>query len=268
MKKIFLAVLAAVAVSTVSAQYKAPQIIANGGYHKHPSSGEKNTISALKAAQKAKVYGSECDINLTKDEVLLMIHSHWYPHHKASPRARVQDSSLEKMQEIPFSNGEYISTVEAFLKLAAKKPATKLILEPKPQDSQERETILVEKMLRAVEAFGMQKNVEYISFSPWICFELAKKAPKGTSIAYLAGNYTPEYCKGMGCTGIDYHINTLRKRVKWIKEAHELGLTVNVWTVNKEADIRWCIENGVDFITTDEPVLAKSIIKEMCGTKK
>ena len=67
MKKIFLAVLAAATALTVSAQYKAPQIIANGGFHKHASSGVKNSMSALKAAQKAKFYGSECDVNLTKD---------------------------------------------------------------------------------------------------------------------------------------------------------------------------------------------------------
>ena len=41
-------------------------------------------------------------------------------------------------------------------------------------------------------------------------------------------------------------------------------MTVNVWTVNKEEDLRWVIENGVDYITTDNPVLAKKLIAEMC----
>ena len=68
----------------------------------------------------------------------------------------------------------------------------------------------------------------------------------------------------MGCAGIDYKYTQLQKEPKWIKEAHDLGMYVNAWTVNKEEDIRWCIENGVDFITTDDPMLAKKIIKEMC----
>ena len=55
MKKIFLAVLAVATVFSVSAQYKAPQIVANGGYHKHASSGAKNSMSALKAAQKLMI---------------------------------------------------------------------------------------------------------------------------------------------------------------------------------------------------------------------
>ena len=56
----------------------------------------------------------------------------------------------------------------------------------------------------------------------------------------------------------------LEKKKSWIKQAHKLGLTVNAWTVNKEEDIRWCIQNGVDYITTDEPMLVKQIIAEMC----
>ena len=264
MKKIFLAVLAVATVFTVSAQYKAPQIVANGGYHKHGSSGAKNSMSALKAAQKLKIYASECDVNLTKDGEVLVVQSGWHPGRKSSPKADVQRSTAKKMLDIPYANGEYICTIEEYLARAAKKPATKLILELKGQDSIERENTLVDKTLAAVEKAGLQNNVEYISFRPWICFELAKKAPQGSSIQYLAGNYDPMYVKGMGCTAIDYNYKVLKKKKGWIKQAHKLGLNVNTWTVNKEEDIRWCIQNGVDFITTDQPALVKSIIKEMC----
>ena len=89
-------------------------------------------------------------------------------------------------------------------------------------------------------------------------------APEGTKIAYLNGDYTPEYVKGMGLTGIDYKFSVLKKHPKWIKQAQKLGLTVNVWTVNEEEDLRWVIEQGVDYITTDNPVLAKKLIAEMC----
>ena len=268
MKKIFLAALAAVAVLTASAQYKAPQIIANGGFHKHASSGVKNTMSALKAAQKGKFYGSECDVNLTKDGEVLVVQSGWHPNRKAKPKADVQRSTAEKMLDIPYTNGEYICTLEQYLKRAAKKPATKLILDLKNQATPQRETELVESVLNIVARAGMQNNVEYLADHPWTCFELAKKAPEGTRISYLAGNYNPAYTKAMGCTGIDYHIGKLKKRKGWIKQAHKLGLTVNVWTVDKESDIRWCIQNGVDFITTNDPILVKKIVKEMCPAKK
>jgi len=180
----------------------------------------------------------------------------------------VQRSTKEKMLEIPYTNGEYICTLEQYLKRAAKKPATKLILDLKNQANPQRETELVESVLDIVARAGMQENVEYLADHPWTCFELAKKAPKESKIQYLAGNYDPAYVKAMGCSGIDYNFKVLKKKKGWIKQAHKLGLTVNVWTVNKEEDIRWCIQNGVDFITTDDPVLVKNIIKEMCPNKK
>ena len=268
MKKIFLAVLAVATVFTVSAQYKAPQIVANGGYHKHASSGAKNSMSALKAAQKLKIYGSECDVNLTKDGKVLVVQSGWHPNRNASPKADVQRSTAKKMLDIPFANGEYISTLEDFLKRVAKKPTTKLILDLKSQATLQRETKLVDEVLAIVEKAGMQNNVEYLAAHPWVAFELVKKAPQGSAIAYLGNDYDPVYVKGMGCTSLDYNIKVWKKKKNWIKQAHKLGLVVNAWVVNKEEDIRWCIQNGVDIITTDEPVLAKKIVKEMCGKQK
>ena len=268
MKKIFLALLAVATFFSVSAQYNAPHIAANGGYHKHASSGAKNTMSALKAAQKLKLYGSKCDVNLTKDGEVLVVNNGWHPNRKASPKADVQRSTKEKMLSIPHANGEPISTLEEFLKRASKKPATKLIIEIKNQATPQRETELVDNVLYLVDKAGMQNCVEYIAAHPWTCFELAKKVPTGTQVSYSGNNYDPEYIQGMGLTGINYNLRTLKKKKGWIKQSHKLGLTVNAWTVNKEEDIRWCVMNGVDVIMTDEPVLAKNIIKEMCGKKK
>jgi glycerophosphoryl diester phosphodiesterase len=168
------------------------------------------------------------------------------------------------MLSIPFANGEQICTLEQFLKRAAKKPATKLILDIKNQSTPQRETELVKSVLSAVKSAGMEANVEYIADHPWTCFELAKYAPEQSKVHYLNGGYNPQYVKAMGCDGIDYPLGKLKKNKKWIKQAQKLGLTVNVWTVDKEADIRWCIQNGVDIITTNNPALVKSIIKEMC----
>ena len=38
----------------------------------------------------------------------------------------------------------------------------------------------------------------------------------------------------------------------WIKEAHDLGMVVNVWTVDNASDMLLYISKGVDFITTNE----------------
>lgn len=38
----------------------------------------------------------------------------------------------------------------------------------------------------------------------------------------------------MGLAGLDYSIKVLKQHPEWIKEAHQLGLEVNVWTVDKK----------------------------------
>ena len=49
----------------------------------------------------------------------------------------------------------------------------------------------------------------------------------------------------------------LNAHPEWIEEAHKLGLDVNVWTVNKEAEIDKFFDRGVDKVTTDIPAVYK-----------
>ena len=67
--------------------------------------------------------------------------------------------------------------------------------------------------------------------------------------------------KDLGAAGLDYHMGVIKKHPEWIKEAHDLGLKVNVWTVDKAEDMKWLIDQKVDFITTNEPTVAQEILK-------
>ena len=263
MKKILTLLIAAMIGITASAQYKAPQIIAHRGFHKSEGAA-RNSLNALKAAQEAKIWGSECDLQLSKDGEVLVVHGVWHPSSKATPKAHVQRDTKEKIQSILLESGEIVPTFEEYCQQMTKSKNTKLIIEIKDQPTPQLETEIVQKTVDLVAKYNLQEEVEYIAFRPWVCWEIARLAPEGTKIAYLNGDYSPHYCKSMGCKGIDYKYSVLKKKKQWIKQAHKLGMYVNVWTVNKDEDIRWCIENGVDFITTDDPVLVQTIIKEMC----
>uniref|UniRef100_UPI0040576A2C glycerophosphodiester phosphodiesterase n=1 Tax=Alistipes sp. TaxID=1872444 RepID=UPI0040576A2C len=265
MKKTLTLLMAVIIGLTASAQYKAPQIIAHRGFHKAEGAA-KNSLNALKAAQEAKFWGSEFDVNLTNDEEMLVVHGPWHPSPDGKTKVHVNISNKADIQALPLTSGEIVPTLDEFLQQGKLSNDTKLIVEVKNQLTPQLETKLVEKIVAKIAEYGLQDNVEYIAFRPWVCIELARVTPEGTRIAYLNGDYTPVYCKSMGCTGIDYKFSKLKKNAAWIKYAHKLGMTVNVWTVNKEEDIRWCIQKGVDYITTDDPMLVKSIIEEMCGT--
>lgn len=261
MKKFLVVIMAAMVGITASAQYKAPKIIAHRGFHKSEGAS-KNSLNALKAAQEAGWWGSECDLQLTKDGEVLVIHG---PNHSdGKKKLNVNKSTKAEVQALLLSSGEVVPTLDEYLEQTTKNKNTKLIIEVKNQPTPALETEIVEKTVKAVAKYGLENDVEYIAFRPFVCWELARLAPEGSKIAYLNGDYTPNYCRSMGCKGIDYKFSVLKKKKHWIKQAHKLGMYVNVWTVNKEEDIRWCIQNGVDFITTDDPVLVQQLINEMC----
>jgi len=48
-----------------------------------------------------------------------------------------------------------------------------------------------------------------------------------------------------------------------VKLAHDLGLAVNVWTVNNDEDVLRMIEYSVDGIITDYPKKVKEICKKV-----
>lgn len=265
MKKII--TLAAAAMISVAA-FAQPKVIAHRGYHAIDGSC-RNSIEALAQAQKMGLYGSECDINLTKDGVIVVAHGGLHPdkiYRKGEniTRLDIQRSRYDELKAIPLENGEIIPTLEQYLEQLKKSNKTKLIIEVKSHYSKAKESEIVRKTVDMVAKYGLNDMVEYIAFRPWVCFELKRLAPKGTPIAYLNGDYDPEYVHSMDIAGIDYNYSVLKKKPQWIKQCHQLGLTVNVWTVDKEEDLRWVISQGVDYITTDDPVLATKLIKEMC----
>ena len=151
------------------------------------------------------------------------------------------------------------------------------VLELKPETTPEREDELVDKCLQALRpaaprnvppefaSFARRSSeptkVVFISFSHHICKELARKAPSYT-VQYLEGDIAPAQLHAEGINGIDYHYSVFYKHPEWVKEAHDLGMTVNVWTVDEPEDIRAMRDLGVDQITTNKPALVREILWE------
>lgn len=239
----------AVCLFSVSALCAQTQVIAHRGYHATKNS-VRNSLSALVNAQDAGVYGSECDINETADGVLVVVHG---PMHE---KYRVQETDFATLRSQTLANGEILPTLEEYLIQAKKNTATKLIIEIKDHNTPSRETRVVKNILKMVKQHKLVNDVEYIAFRQHVCDELVKWGPKGIKVAYLNGTLTPEYCKDLGYTGIDYNLKVMQKNPQWIKECHNLGLTVNIWTVNDAEGIKWCIDNKADYITTDNPAEA------------
>lgn len=243
----FMVVIAVVAVAQT-------QVIAHRGYWKTDGSAQ-NSLRAIVKADSIGCYGSEFDVWMTADGVLVVNHD-----------AMVDSIVIEKADSkdvlaLSLPNGEMLPSLEQYLQVA-KELNTRLIFELKPHENRLLEAKAVIDGIMMIDRMGLNDRVEYITFSANALEEFIKYAPKGTPIYYLNGEKSPQELHGMGAAGMDYHISVFKKHPEWIKECHDLGMKVNVWTVNKEEDMKWCIEQGVDFITTNEPEILQNLLKQ------
>lgn len=231
-----------------------PKVIAHRGYWTAPGSAQ-NSIRSIVKADSIKCYGSEFDVWMTADSVLVVNHDPDINgvHIESSPAATVLAQKL--------SNGENVPTLDSYLSTASKLPS-RIVCELKQHNSRSQESAAVKAILAMVKKHGLEEKVDYITFSRDAFKNFIKYAPKGTGVYYLDGDYVPAQIKEMGGAGIDYSLKAIKKHPEWIKECHDLGLLVNIWTINSKDDMKWCIDQNVDFITTNDPELLQTLLKK------
>lgn len=230
------------------------QIVAHRG---HWEGNAQNSIASLAMAQEFGCWGSECDVHLTADGTVVVNHD------RHVEGMDVQATPLDSLRTVILANGERIPTLDEYLDQALKDPSCMLVVEIKPHEGQEREALVVKTCLESIRGKDMlhPDRVCFISFSYFICKELARECP-GFTVQYLEGDKTPAEVHADGINGIDYHYFRFREHPEWVQEAHKLGMSVNVWTVDEPEDIRQMIALGVDQITTNKPALVREILAE------
>lgn len=248
-----------VALFAIGIQLQAQtQVIAHRGFWKTEGSAQ-NSLTALEKANEIKAYGSEVDIWLSSDGIPVVYHdAHVSLNGK---KLSVQETPADVLTQVKLKNGESLPTFEDYLDTFENCDDTKLIVEFKPHKTKYQEDELVEKVLKMVRDRKMQNRVEYISFSLNLVVKAIQLDPLA-DVFYLTGNLSPKYIKQIGAAGIDYNVGKIKQNPQWVKESHDLGLKVNVWTVNKPEDIQQMIDLKVDFITSDEPLLVKEMLED------
>lgn len=233
-----------------------PKVIAHRGYWTAPGSAQ-NSLTSFAKADSIGVYGSEIDVWLTADDRLIVNHDRVYK----GTDIDMEKATAREIMQIVLPNGtENIPSLDAYLELVASKPDTRLILEMKSLSDLNREDLAAEKIVRALRRHGVLDRTDIIAFSINACLAFKKLIPD-TKIYYLNGDLPPKSIKKLGLAGIDYSMGALRRHPEWVKQAHDLGLEVNVWTVDSEEDMRYFIDLGVDYITTDYPERLQALLK-------
>src|SRR5680860_1634249 len=215
----------------------------------------ENSIASLKHAIALQCTGSEFDVQMTADDVLVVNHDEDFN------GMTIAETSYADLAAHILSNGETLPTLREYILAGLENnTTTRLVCEIKPTKTVERGQKMAEKTLQLVKELDAEAMTVYISFGYEILKKIEELNPKAHT-QYLEANKSPEELKADGIDGADYHFKAFKKHPEWIESAKKIGIALNAWTVNDPADMDWLLEEGFDFITTNEPELLLAKIK-------
>ena len=205
-------------------------------------------MAAYKAAIDDGADGFECDVRITKDNQLVLWHDADMQR-VAGSAARIADSTF---LEIKHNYPEAI-TLEDLLILARdnKKELAIETKHPVPTGS------AVER--KVVELLAQEKSVADIhimSFS-WLALEKVRMfSPQQSTVALLHDRFNFAMRRFTSAGSIGPGISTLRNNPHLLKDPRNLF----VWTVDDADDMRFCANNGVAVLITNNPSNARSVL--------
>ena len=261
MKKIVLlsAMIAALFLSQSAFAQKQCGIVAHRGFWNCEEAGyAKNSIAALRCAQESGFWGSEFDVNMTSDGVLIVYHD------SDVKGKKIEKHPYSEFADFEIKNGEKIPTIDQYLEQGKKYPETMLVYELKPHSSKEVEDRFIDLSIAKLEEHGLldPQRVMFISFSIHICEVLAQRLPDFT-VQFLGSSHSPNSLADKGINGVDYNHAVFKLHKKWYRQARKRGMSVNAWTVNNKKDMKKMFRLGVDMLTTDNPLQARELLEKI-----
>ncbi|MCH5715470.1 hypothetical protein MKP07_04340 [Niabella hibiscisoli] len=139
------------------------KVIAHRGAFKNTGAPE-NSIASLKAAIAMGCGGTEFDIHMTSDEVLVVNHDDKFL------GMEIETNTYQQLLAKTLPNGEKIPTLEAYLKEGYGQKKTIMVAEIKTSKvSKERSLRLATKVVEMVRSFKGQAQTVYIAFDYDVC---------------------------------------------------------------------------------------------------
>jgi len=239
------------AIELVKDEFIHNKVIAHRGAWKNKDYSH-NSMNSLKHAVEMGCEGSEIDVWLSSDDVVVLSHD------PSIGGKQVEETTAYELSKILLKNGDYVPTMEEQIAYIKTQNKTKLVIEIKGTN---KGKAIADSVVNLVHRMKAQAWVDYISFGIEYLTRIKELDPTA-KVLYLGSDKTLEELKAANVDGIDFHYSLFQKDENLIAKAKAMGLLTNVWTVNKEEDMQTMLKQGVDLITTDEPELLYRIIKE------
>ena len=202
----------------------------------------ENTLASFKKALEIGVNAVELDVRKTKDNQLVVIHDADIKR-TTDGEGMVDELTLKEIKGFSAEEGEKIPTLQEALDFLDKK--VKVFIELKETGSEEQ-------VLSIVHERGLEKNVAIISFLE-DALKKVRTLDKNIETGLLYARH-----KNPVKAALELKTNYLLALYQFthsanVEKAHENGLKIIVWTINKPEEVEEYTKKGVDGIASDKP---------------
>lgn len=226
-----------------------------GLYSKSP----ENSIEAFKKIAKSKIDMVEFDVHETKDGKLIVMHDETL-NRTTDGKGRIKDLTLDEIRKFHEPNGEPVPTIEEVIKILKDKCGINIEVKDKQLANKIIQIIKKEKIGEKIIISSVYSDIiKTIKEkkpgikTAWLVTETRWKLVILYPLRFLLPYILVRMAKKMkaDAIGLQYRLVT----DKLVKVLHQNGLSIGVWTVNNEKDIKKMKLLGVDAIISDKPEL-------------
>jgi glycerophosphoryl diester phosphodiesterase len=212
----------------------------------------ENTLSSFRAGVEAGADLLECDVHLSADDQLVIMHDASIDRTAAeeSPlrTGQIADLTREQLDTVVLPEGESVPSLDQVLEVAST-GSTPIYVE--------------------VKAEAAAEGAEALDSSPaWIisfkadALRAARRTAPHIPISYIAHESDEEFwatAKELGAEAVSLRHQHIDEEI--VRRADEEGVLLNAWTLNEEEPLQRMLDLGVDTITTDDPAWARTVVE-------
>jgi len=209
----------------------------------------ENTLASFSHAITMGVNAVEFDVRQTKDKELVIIHDPKVDR-VSNGKGLVKDLTLEQIKELDIY-GEKIPTLQEVLDFLDKK-VEKFLIELKEPGYEDR-------IVKELKSRGTEDRAIIVSFHEDALRNIRKIDKEiETGLIYVRHKNPIRSALELDAK---YILPLYRfTHTANVKKAHDNGLRVIVWTINKPEEVTAYLKKGVDGIASDRPDILRGIV--------